>query len=194
LRTDANTATGGGTTGEQSVPRPGDGATGGRLIALAAVLIGLIIGLVLGYLYVGAERAPAAGSTRTASAAGSADEAARLLASREPQPERLYRVGMELREYPNGSRDIALQAIRRAAELGYAPAQLWLARTADPARQEWKGVRAKPDAAIALEGYAYVGQAGNNDAAVNRITLCGYMRGVSQVTDAERQLVTAYCP
>jgi hypothetical protein len=164
------------------------------MIALAAALIGLIIGLVPGYLYVGAERAAAAVSALTASAAGSAEEVTRLLTSREPQPERLYRVGTELREYPNGSRDIALQAIRRAAELGYAPAQLWLARTADPARQEWKSVRAKPDAAIALEGYAHVVQAGNNDAAVNRITLCGYMRGISQITDAERQLVTTYCP
>jgi hypothetical protein len=48
------------------------------------VLIGLLIGLVLGYLYVGAERAAAAAATFTASAAGSADEAVRLLASREP--------------------------------------------------------------------------------------------------------------
>jgi hypothetical protein len=190
-RTDADTTAGGGTTGEQSSPRPDHGAKGGKLIALAAVLIGLIIGLVLGYLYVGAERA-AAVSALTASGA-SAEEATRLLASREPQAESLYRVGMALREYPNGSRDIALQAIRRAAELGYAPAQLWLARSADPAREEWKGVRAKPDAAIALEGYAHVVQAGNNDAAVNRITLCGYMQGVSQATDAERQVVTTYC-
>ncbi len=177
-------------------PRPGPQPkpTGGRLIALAAMLIGLIIGLALGYLYVGGERATAAVSALAGSAAGSADEATQLLASREPQPERLYRVGTELRENPNGSRDVALQAIRRAAELGYAPAQLWLARTADPARQEWKGVRAKPDAAIALEGYAHVVQAGNNDAAVNRLALCGYMHGVSQVTDAERQVVTMYCP
>jgi hypothetical protein len=36
-------------------------------------------------------------------------------------------------------------------------------------------------------------RAGNNDAAVNRINLCGYMRGVSQVTDAEQQVVTTYC-
>jgi hypothetical protein len=193
-KTGANNAAGGGTTGEQSVPRPGDGAAGDRLIAFAAVLIGLIIGLVLGYLYVGAERAAAAISTPTAFTAGSADEAVRLLANPEPQPEGLYRAGIELRENPNGSRDLALQAVRRAAELGYGPAQLWLARTADPARQEWKGVRAKPDAAIALEGYAHAGQAGSNDAAVNRLTLCGYMRGISQVTDAERQVVTTYCP
>jgi hypothetical protein len=157
------------------------------------VLIGLIIGLILGYLYVGAERAAADVPALAASAAGSAEEATLLLASHEPQPERLYRVGIELRENPNGSRDVALQAIRRAAELGYAPAQLWLARTADPARQEWKGVRAKPDAAIALEGYAHVVQAENNDAAVNRISLCGYMRSISQATDAERQVVTTYC-
>jgi hypothetical protein len=102
-------------------------------------------------------------------------------------------VGIALRDNPDGSRDIALQALRRAAELGYAPAQLWLARSADPARQEWKSARAKPDAAVAFDGYAHAGPAANNDAAVNRITLCGYMNGVSQVTDAERQAMTAYC-
>jgi hypothetical protein len=165
---------------------------GAGLIAVAAVIAGLIVGVVLGWLYVSADLANAASRPPAVSLA-SADDVIRLLAGGEAQPERLYQAGIDLRGRPGGSRDIALQAIARAAGLGYGPARLWLAQTADPARADWKSVRAKPDAVTALEGYEAAIGAGSSEAAAMHVTLCGYLRASSQITDAEQQAVSRYC-
>jgi hypothetical protein len=182
---------GSGPAAPASETEDGAGAKSRRLTAAAAVIAGLIAGVLVGWFYVSADLAGAV--TAPPPSAASAEEAVGLLASREPQPERLYQAGIELREQPGGSRDIALQAIRRAAALGYGPARLWLAQTTDPARPDWIGARARPDAAAALEGYVAAIATGSSDAAPMLVTLCGYMRGVSQVTDAERQALTRYC-
>jgi hypothetical protein len=162
----------------------------GRLMAVAALVAGLAAGTAAGYVYVTGQRIAASGAA-AAAAAAPIDEAARLLAARQPQPERLFRVGAELHDNPNGSRDVGLQAVRRAAELDYVPAKLWLARTADPARHEWKSARAKPDGAASLAAYAAQPESG--EAASMRSTLCAYLRGAGQMTDADQRAVDAYC-
>jgi hypothetical protein len=181
-----------GTPKDEPKAEDGAGRKSGRLLAAVAVIAGLIVGLLLGWIYVSADLAHAV-TRPPAIYAASADETIRLLTSSDAQPERLYQAGIELREKPGGSRDIALQAIGRAAQLRYGPARLWLAQTADPARPDWKSVRAKPDAITALEGYAAAIGTGSSEAAAMHVTLCGYMRGLSQITDAEQQAVNRYC-
>lgn len=175
-------------------PKADDGAgpRGAGLIAVAAAIAGLIVGIVLGWLYVSADLASAASRPPAVSPA-SAEDAIRLLTGGETQPERLYQAGVELRDRPGGSRDIALEAIARAAGLGHGPARLWLAQTADPARPDWKSVRAKPDAVTALEGYAAAIGAGSSEATTMLATLCGYLRAGPQITDAEQQAVSRHC-
>jgi hypothetical protein len=164
-----------------------------RMIAVAALLAGAVIGLPVGYLYIDAERVAASPPAASASGAASPDGAIQLLASNRPPPEQLYQAAIALRESPGGSRDIALQAMRRAEQLRYAPAMLWLAQAVDPSRQDWKDASMEPDAARALAGYAKAEQAGSSDAATLHTALCGYMRVASRITDAEREAVTRYC-
>jgi hypothetical protein len=169
----------------------GADAKGSRLIA-AAALAGVIIGASLGYFYTSAE--PAAVPSSAAAAPGpSLDDAISLLRNGETPPERLYLAGIELRDSPGGSRDVAVQAIRRAADLGYAQAQLWLAQAADPSRQEWARVSSKPDAARALELYEHAQQTGAPEARRLRAALCDYLRGAPQLTDADRLARTNHC-
>jgi hypothetical protein len=86
-------------------------------------------------------------------------------------------------------RDIGLQAIRRAADLGYAPAHVWLGRISDPLRDEWKAARIRPDAALALSAYARAQDAGARE----QQALCMHLKRQSALPPHESTAVRGYC-
>src|SRR5262249_32484751 len=138
---------------------------------IAAAAAGICFGMFLGYPYVAAAAA-APSSNAPAVPTRAVEEARRLLSTGERTGERLYQLGLELHGAAAAPRELGLQSIRRAAELGHAPANLWLGRMSDPARQDWVKARLRPDAAVALNAYARALESGAPD----RNALCAHLR------------------
>lgn len=149
-----------------------------RITPTAAILLASIAFLVfagIGYAYVDTRRSFPAQVSGPALVA-QADEAKRVLMSGERQPDRLFSLGTMLYRTPGGSRDLAVQAIQRAAEYDHVPALLWLGKAADPVRTEWQDTRREPNAAEALAAYSKAAGLGNGEARNLSAGVCDHLR------------------
>jgi hypothetical protein len=161
--------------------------------ALAAyALIGFILGGAISCWYV-VSASTAAFTGEISNASSDVATAQRVLGGGADQAQPMYQAGMRLLQNGGTARELGLQALHRSAELDHGPALLWLGKTADPSRSEWKNTRLKPDIAVALEAYSRAERAGSGEARQLRTALCRHVQENAAVANADREAARGTC-
>jgi hypothetical protein len=158
---------------------------------LSLASLAFLVSAAIGYTAMDWPRTAAA--DRAAMAPGTeAGEATRLMLERSPEPDRLFRVGLQLHQTPGAARDLGLQAIQRAAEYDHAPAILWLGRIFDPSENGLAGAVREPNIAEAARAYSRAARLGETRARELLGTACGELRRKA-VSEAEVQAKGRFC-
>jgi hypothetical protein len=164
-----------------------------RLIAPAMwALVGLAIGYCIGFSYMSPISLSAASATFD-NVASDVAEAQRLLPGAADQAEQIHQIGLRLQAGRTPARELGIQSLHRAAELNFVPALLWLGKTADPTRDEWRGVRLGPDAGVALEAYVKAERASSAEARQLKAALCRHMQADANLSGSNREAVRNGC-
>jgi hypothetical protein len=163
------------------------------IIQTAWTIVGLLIGYGIGFLYMSPHSLIASTSASVDNIASDVADAQRLLPGAVEQAEQIYQIGLRLRASRAPANELGLQALHRAAELNFVPALLWFGKTADPTRDEWRGVRLSPDAGAALESYIKAERANSAEARQLKAALCRHMQADTTSSDSNREAVRNGC-